>query len=158
MSQDSFEERLARLREKDARAQPTAPDAAAQRKPLPAKAGNRKERLQLALAHLEQGGVTGAYAYAPLFRALAGVGIIFKPLHYRSWAGLVLFFVVLMTFLTALATVMALMMDVRPRWLRAVYENGPIFFFGLSTALGIGFAAVHKFKAASIGLPKWRDL
>ena len=159
MSKTSFEDRLARLRQKEMQSQPAMPQMAGGPQPsLPDKAGNRRERLHLALAHLERGGVTGSYAYAPAFRALAGMGIILKPLHYRSWIGLILFFVILMTFLTGLATVMAVVIDAKPRWLRAVYQHGPIWFFGLTTAAGIGFAAVHKIKAAEIGLPRWRDL
>ena len=159
MSRSSFEDRLARLKQKETHAQQVTPAPVGRPQvPLPEKAANRRERLQLALAHLERGGVTGAYAYAPAFRALAAMGIILKPLHYRSWIGLILFFVILMTVMTGVATIMAVWLDARPRWLRAVYQHGPIWFFGLTTVFGIGFAAVHKLKAAEIGLPRWRDL
>ncbi|MEW9918671.1 DUF6404 family protein [Marimonas sp. MJW-29] len=159
MGQSSFEDRLARLREKEAQATPQQPNARkAPEVPHGKPASNRRERLILALAHLERGGVTGAYAYAPAFRALARAGIIVKPLHYRSWIGLVIFFLFLFSAVTVLAVVIGVLMGHLPRPIRSLIEAGPVVYLMLTLTFGIGFAAVHKIKAAQIGLPRWRDL
>ena len=45
------------------------------------RASNRRDRLQRALWLLQQGGITRSYAYSPLFRGLARIGVIIKPVH-----------------------------------------------------------------------------
>jgi len=152
MSDTSFESRLAQL---ESKAQAKQQQQGAPKLP---KSRNRKEKLAIALAHLESGGVTGTYAYAPLFQVCARIGIIMKPLHYRSWIGLILFFMALAIFITAFVLIASLMTGVMPRPVRGMIDAGPQVYFSGVFVLSIVFAGIHKFKAYQIGLPRWRDI
>ncbi|MGC1496715.1 MAG: DUF6404 family protein [Sulfitobacter sp.] len=151
MSETSFHSRLAQLE--------SAANIRAQHvKPTFHKSRNRKEKLAIALAHLERGGITGSYAYAPLFHACARVGIIMKPLHYRSWVGLTLFFMALSVFIAVFVLVASALTGVMPRPVRGMIEAGPQVFFTGCFILSVLFAGIHKLKAMQIGLPRWRDI
>ena len=121
-------------------------------------ASARRDKLRRALAHLERGGVTGARAYAPVFRWLARSGVIVRPLHYWPFLGLTAFGVVVLSALIGGAATLAAAIGPVHRPARAVIEAGPVFFLGLVSALSLGFAALHRRQARRIGLPKWRDL
>jgi hypothetical protein len=121
-------------------------------------ASTRRDKLRRALAHLERGGVTGARAYAPVFRWLARSGLIVRPLHYWSFLGLTSFGAVVLSALVGGAATLAAAIGAVHRPALAVIEAGPVFFLGLVSALSLGFAALHRMQARRIGLPKWRDL
>lgn len=152
MADASFGSRLAELE--------SMAHAKALQSPAPTfpKARNHSEKLAIALAHLEHGGVTGAYAYPPVFETCACMGIFMKPLHYRSWIGLVAFFLATATLLATFTLVAGVALGTMPRPVRAMIDEGPLVFFGGSFVLGVIFAAIHKAKAAQIGLPRWRDI
>lgn len=150
MSQTDFHTRLARLTPREKGQASVAP--------TPPRARNRRERLHVALLHLAQGGITGSYAYSPLFRAMARIGLTPKPLHYWSWAGLIVFFMALAVFIAALAIVLSLVAGQMPRPVRSMIASGPTVFFTGAFVLSVIFAAIHKVQARQIGLPRWRDL
>ena len=153
MTDKSFQDRLSRLASKHDRATPAdIPE------PPPSKAANRRERLALALAHLARGGVTGAFAYPPIFRMLAGFGIGPRPLFYWSWIGLVIFGFILFSTIFGLVLFLSVQFGHVPRPVRAMIAAGPDVLLVVNAVLALGFAAVHKFKAMHLGLPRWRDL
>lgn len=156
MSDARFEDRLARLSQQG-RAVGARP-AGQPGGTVPPAAPDRRERLRLALAHLERGGVTGSNAYAPIFRSLARAGMIIRPLHYWSFTGLTVFGFVLLAMLLGGAALAALALGHVPRPVRAMIEAGPIVFVGVTLVLSLAFAAIHKIKARQIGLPEWQDL
>ena len=119
---------------------------------------NRHEKLRRALAHLERGGVTGAYAYGPAFRSLARAGYIVRPLHYWSFPGLTAFGFFMLVVLIGGTVTVCLTMGFVPRPVHRVMSAGPVVFLGVNFALALVFAAAHKIKARRIRLPEWRDL
>lgn len=121
-------------------------------------AQDRHEKLRRALAHLERRGVTGSHAYAPAFRLIARAGFIPKPLHYWSFLGLTAFGFVMLVVLLGGTAIVCLTMGYVPRRVHRVVEAGPVVFLGVTVALALVFAAVHKIKARQIGLPRWQDL
>lgn len=127
-------------------------------KPTFPKARNRKAKLSIALAHLEQGGVTGAYAYAPLFQVCAKMGFIMKPLHYRSWMGLIAFFMVTTVCIAGFLLFAVALTGTMPRPVRGLIQAGPQVFFSGAFVLSTFFASLHKLKALQIDLPDWRDI
>lgn len=151
MSDTGFQSRLSQL-------ETVANLRARQTKPTFPKARNRKEKLAIALAHLEQGGITGAYAYAPLFQFCAKMGFIIKPLHYRSWAGLILFFMATTVCIAAFVLFAVAVTGTMPRPVRGLIEAGPKVFFSGAFVLSAFFASLHKLKALQIDLPNWRDI
>jgi hypothetical protein len=148
MADTSFQEQLTRSD------QPT--QAAAQA--MPEKAGNRRERLAIALAHLERAGVQGDYAYSKAFRGLSEMGLIMKPLHYWSILGLMVFGFIVFSAIFYGVVFMCSVLDHYPRPVRGMMEAGPVVMFVVNIVLSIAFAAINKAKAVSIGLPKWKDL
>jgi hypothetical protein len=152
MSDAGFQSRLAQL---EAKAQTRVQQQGASQLP---KARNRRERLAIGLAYLERGGVTGSYAYAPLFQALSRVGIITKPLHYRSWIGLMVFFIGVVICIASFVLIAVAITGAMPRPVRGMIQAGPQVFFGGAFVLSVIFAGIHKLKAHQLGLPRWRDL
>lgn len=158
MSVDDHKARLARLSEAHA-----AREEARQPRMQPPGAGegaprSRRHKVQRALWHLEQGGITGAHAYAPLFRALARIGFAPKPLFYWGWVPLFLFGFMLFTSLMGLAVVLSLLLGVMPRPIMTMIEAGPTVFFSLMAVMALAFTAYHKVKATALELPRWRDI
>ncbi|GGH19913.1 hypothetical protein SAMN05444007_101305 [Cribrihabitans marinus] len=153
MPNTSFEDRLSRLQERQEQS-----FRAASEKPAHRKATTRRERLTLALAHLERGGVTGAFAYAPVFRMLAAIGLGPRPLFYWSWIGLVIFGFALFTGIFGGVIYLSVQFGHVARPVQVMIEAGPDVLLVVNTVLALGFAAIHKFKAMQMGLPRWRDL
>ena len=102
------------------------------------KARNRKEKLAIALAHLECGGIKGRLAYPATFEACMGFGIIFKPLFYWSWAGLTLFIAFVFTIVITLLRGFEAIFGLIPRVAHMLLDLGPISFALI--ALMLGFA------------------
>lgn len=149
---------IARMRQiaQDRHAQ-DRPATAAQRPALP-KARNRRERVALALIHLQKAGIGGAMAYSPLFHALARIGLPPKPLHYRSLTGQFLFGFFTITLVMGGTVLACLFMGLRPRPIQALLAAGPEVFLGITATLGAIFALVYRVQAISARLPRWRDL
>ena len=152
MSDTRFEERLSRLRKVN---EPVPAGPAGQ---MPGPSKDQREKLRRALVHLERGGVTGSRAYAPAFRSLARAGVIIRPFHYWSFMGLTAFGIVMLTVLVGGAAFITVAIGQVAGPVRAMIEAGPIVFFGVTSALALVFAAVHRVKARKIDLPRWRDL
>lgn len=122
------------------------------------RARNRTERLARALAHLERAGINRHSVYSRSFRALARIGLILKPLHYRSLPGLTLVGFALLCVLSGAVVALSLAIGVVPGPLRAVLETGPAGFFAINGMLGLVFAGLIRFQAIGAKLPSWRDL
>lgn len=150
MSDTRFESRL----ERHSPMNDSVPAGPARTTPVPAP--DRCEKLRRALVHLEQGGVTGPHAYAPVFRSLARAGVIIRPFHYWSFLGLTTFGFVMLSVLVGGAVMIVIVIGHVPRAVRAKIEAGPILFLAVTLALSFAFAAIHKIKARQIGLPRWR--
>lgn len=150
MTDASFEARLARISARHETPEQT-PEP-------PRKAGDREEKLSIALEHLEEGGVRGFYAYGPALQGLAKTGLIIKPLHYWSWVGLFIFFMLVLVAVAAFAIVTGLMLGHVPRPVIAIIEFGPVVFFTGTFVMSFVFTVIYKVKAMQIGLPRWRDL
>ncbi len=153
MADARFQSRLAAL-EANAQALFNAQRAAHD---LP-KSRNRKEKLAIALAHLERGGVTGIYAYAPLFARCASFGVILKPLHYRSLGGLVAFFMSLALVMAVFILGVVAVTGTMPRPVRGMIDAGPLVFFSGAFLFSMVCAGFHKLKARKLRLPQWRDI
>ena len=159
MPSEDFQRRLQALNARSHQApatrtarQTAAPGVAAGR------ASNRRDRLQRALWLLQQGGITRSYAYSPLFRGLARIGVIIKPVHFWSPVMLALaFFAVLCgIFWGTILVTQAVGVVARP--IARMIEAGPAVFCVVGGGLSVVFALWHKAQALRIGLPRWRDL
>ena len=154
MSDSSIEARLSRLN-----AQAAAPKKAKLEKPAPvSRIERRQARLARALNLLEEAGIRGNYAYPLPFYWLTKVGLIFKPLHYRSWTGLTIFALALFTVLFLGIAMLANWIGYVPPPLARVFDVGPAMFLGVNIGFSLTFAAIYKRQAEKIGLPRWRDL
>ena len=149
MSQNEFERRLQRL---NAQAEPEQPQSA------PARARTRSERLDRALHALQERGVTGAYAYAPAFRALKAIGLGPRPLHFWSTPGLFIFGFFMVIAIGIFIIALALILGHAPRPVRVMLQTPVEVNLIVCAVLGAAFAAVHRVQANRIGLPRWRDL
>ena len=154
MSDASFEARLARI----GAVQPEPSRQPQHNAPLPQKARNRRERLQLALAHLSRAGITGNYAYAPAFRGLAKMGLIMKPLHFWSYAGLVTFSWILFAAIFAGTVVACLLLGVMPSPVRGLISAGPTVWVVVNSVMALAFAVLIKAQVKGADLPRWKDL
>lgn len=154
MSDSSLEARLSRLN-----AQAAAPNRAKVEKPVTlGRQQRRRAKLARALNLLEEAGIRGNYAYPLPFYWLTRVGLIFKPLHYRSWTGLTIFALALFTVIFLGAVKLASLIGYMPTPLARMVDVGPAMFLGVNIGLSVTFAAIYKRKAERIGLPRWRDL
>jgi len=152
MSSSSFEARMDRLSE----SQLVRP-ANANHPPL-RRAENRHEQLALALDHLDRLGVPRDVSYPPLFRALAHVGIILRPMHFWSMSGLILSFVMVFAALSGLLIAAASLLGEKPVLVQVLIGAGPLIFAALAFGLGLVFAMVLKSRSYVRDLPHWRDL
>lgn len=148
MTQIDFQDRLNRL---DAR------DAPVER-PAQPKARNRRERLQIAQAHMTQAGVPMKDAFPPALQALAKVGLIVKPFYFWGFTSLAIFMMCLFTVLSGFVLYMGTILGSLPRFAHAMLDGGPMVFLMVTSVVGVVFAAIIKSKAAQFGLPRWGDL
>lgn len=154
MSDSNLEARLSRLN-----AQAAAPKKAKIAKPAKVDRHQpRRARLARALNLLQEGGVTGNYAYPLPFYWLSRTGLIFKPLHFHSWATLTLFSLAMFTVLFLGLVMIANQIGYMPAPLARVIEVGPGMFLGVNIGFSVTFAAIYKRKAERMGLPRWREL
>lgn len=154
MTDSSLEARLSRLN-----AQAAAPKKAKVEKPAKVdRHQRRRDRLARALNLLEEAGVTGNYAYPLPFYWLSKMGLIFKPLHFHSWASLTLFALAMFTVAFLGAVSIANAIGYIPAPLARMIEVGPAMFLGVNIGFSVTFAAIYKRKAERIGLPRWREL
>ena len=121
-------------------------------------ATDRREKLRRALSELAGAGIKGNSAYAPLFRKLAGRGLIIKPLHFWSFLPLALFGLVAIGTCLGLGVALAFALGHFPRPVLALLEAGPGVFLAVTGMLGLMFAAYHKLQVRNANLPRWQDL
>ena len=154
MSDSNLEARLSRLN-----AQAAAPKKAKLERPVKTdRHQRRRDRLARALNLLKESGVTGNYAYPLPFYWLSKLGLIFKPLHFHSWASLTLFAMAMITEVFLCAVLLASQIGYLPAPQARVIEVGPAMFLGVNIGFSVTFAAIYKRKAERIGLPRWREL
>ncbi|WP_425052540.1 DUF6404 family protein [Psychromarinibacter sp. S121] len=151
-----------RVQELNAQSQRASAAHAARRPAAPPAPGepapNRRARLERALWMLQQGGITGSFAYSPLFRALACVGIIIRPVHFWSPLPLALAFFAALCGIFWVTIQITQTIGVVPRPVARMIEAGPVVFCCVMGGLSVVYALWHKMQALRIGLPRWRDL
>jgi hypothetical protein len=153
MSDSNLEARLSRLNAQAAAVQKKA------RQPVRMdRHHKRRERLARALNLLAEAGIRGNYAYPLPFYWLSRFGYILKPLHYRSWTGLTIFWLAVFTVLFLGLIQLANLIGYMPGPLARVVQVGPAMLLSVNIGLSVTLAAIYKRKAESIGLPRWREL
>ena len=154
MPQDDFQRRLERLNARTTSPEPSPAAATSPWEP----ATTRKEKLHRALSLLAQNGVKGAYAYSPIFRGLARIGLPPKPMFFWSPIALVLFGWALFIVFMGGGGLVAIAMGQVSGPVRGMVDAGPAAFFSLTGVMSVLLAAWHKLRARQMGLPRWRDL
>lgn len=154
----AFEDRVSRLAvaKRPARVEPRAH---AQDWPQPT-GGTRRQKLTNALYFLEQkAGLARRSSYTPLFRGLSKVGLIIKPLHFWSFAPLMLFHSFAMLVVVIFTVGLGVgVFAAPPRAVVAFLNAGLLGQLGVVFTLsGLATVLVRR-QATKLHLPQWSDL
>ena len=159
MTQDAFQERLARLqgRQAEQREQKQA-EAKAQFALPPGQRRSRRDTVLLARAALNREGIRDSHSYPALLRGLSRLGLWVKPLHYWNTVGLLAYMMILFVVLFAGSALVCVLIGFVPRYIYRMIEMGVVGLVYIPAGLGAAAALYIKVQAWSASLPSWREL
>ena len=159
MTQDMFQDRLARLQGQRAeRQEQQQAEARAQFALPPGQRRSRRDTVMLARAALNREGIRDSYSYPALLRGLSRLGLWVKPLHYWNPIGLLIYMMIMFVILFAGTAVVCVTIGVVPRFVFRMIEMGMVGLVYIPAGLGALVAVVIKVQAWSRTLPSWREL